>query len=147
MTSIPATASALTAPSTSALIPATMKKSGLVWLEIGTYSPVAVWHVWHNDVCYVLHVGTESNGTEQAVPGLAEATQCHVITRSATTHARTARWRGTVHSVSPDSAEWDELLPLLIANRLNLRSAGNAPQRWARKCVLSRIVPAVSTGG
>ncbi len=122
------------------LIPAAMKKAGLVWLEIDLQRPIAAWHVWHNDRCYILH-----GGAEQTVPGLAEAAQCHVITRSSLTYARTARWLSTVHSVPSGSAEWDELLPLLVARRLNLTDAGEVAGRWARDCVLSRVTPAVST--
>ncbi len=142
----------LAAPTKVAVVPAVMKKTGLVWLEVGTHPAVAVWHVWHNEVCYVLHSSrkvddTDVDDTEQVVTGLAEAVQCHVITRSVTTRARTARWRGTVHPVVPDCAEWDELLPLLIAKRLNLTDADRAAQRWARDCVLSRIVPTESAVG
>ncbi len=120
--------------STAVLIPAVMKKAGVVWLELLKPPATAVWMVWHESTCYVLH-----GGSGQIVPGLADATTCYVITRSTTTRERTARWKASVRNVQPDTAEWNELLPLLVAKRLNLSDYEQAPQRWARECTLSGL--------
>ncbi|MGI8647614.1 MAG: hypothetical protein DLM55_08330 [Acidimicrobiales bacterium] len=121
------------------LIPAVMKKAGLVWIEPTGAPASAVWMVWHESTCYVLH-----GGGEQIVPGLADTSTCYVITRSATTRERTLRWKADVHHVQSETAEWNELLPLLIAKRLNLSDYEQAPQRWARECMLSRLHPSIS---
>ncbi|HEX3732561.1 MAG TPA: hypothetical protein VHU91_06555 [Mycobacteriales bacterium] len=118
----------------SILLPAVMKKAGLIWLQLDDRSPIGAWHVWHGDVCYVLH-----GGNEQRVPGLAEAARCRVITRSASTRARTAEWAAAVTTVAPNSREWTEVAPLLLANRLNLTDHDTALERWAAECTVSRL--------
>ncbi|MGH3428581.1 MAG: hypothetical protein ACRDQZ_13600, partial [Mycobacteriales bacterium] len=124
----------------SILLPAVMKKAGLVWLQLSDRSPVGAWHIWHDDACYVVH-----GGNEQQVPGLTEAARCRVITRSANTRARTAEWAAAVTTVAPNSREWTEVAPLLLANRLNLTDHDTALERWAIECTVSRLQPSFTT--
>ena len=120
----------------SALVPAVMKKAGLVWIELDGKPPVAAWHVWHEGACYVLH-----GSGEQRVPGLGDSTECRVIVRAAATRQRTAAWDAAVSRVAPDGEEWAEIAPLLLAKRLNLRDHDDAVARWEAECTLSRLDP------
>ena len=123
------------------LLASAMKKAGVVWLRVpGQSRDTGVWLVWQNTpekaAGYVLH-----GPGEQTVPGLAETQACSVIVRSSGTRARILEWRATVERVAPNTPEWNELLPTLVTKRLNLSDSANAPARWAKNCVLSRLTP------
>lgn len=112
------------------------KKSGLVWISVGGAPPRAVWHLWHEGAAYVV-----SGGTEQPVPGLAEATTAAVTVRSKDKGGRLVTWRARVEPVEPDGERWREVVPLLLAKRLNTRDGEAAPGRWAAESTIRRLVP------
>jgi hypothetical protein len=41
----------------------------------------------------------------------------------------------------PESQEWQDVTPTLLAKRLNLPDGDEAPVRWARECTLWRLTP------
>jgi hypothetical protein len=41
----------------------------------------------------------------------------------------------------PGTPEWDEVVPLLLAKRLNPQDRAEQAQRWARECVVLRLTP------
>lgn len=127
-------------PTESAVVAEAMKKSGLIWLRIGEGRPQAVWHLWHEDSAYVLH-----GGEEQPAPGLGEAVttagQVTVSVRSKDNGARLAVWLATVSELLPDSEQWQTVVPLLAAKRLNAPDGPAAPERWARTSRVHRLTP------
>lgn len=128
-----------------ALVVEATKKSGLLWIAVGDAGPVPAWHLWKDDRAYVV-----LGPGEQQVPGLAEADRCTVTVRSTDNGGRIVSWVAAVSRVRPDGEEWDEVLPTLLAGRLNLADAGAARQRWARDAAVLRLDPTgelVEAGG
>lgn len=119
-----------------ALVVEATKKSGLLWIAVGDARPAPAWHLWKDDRAYVV-VGPG----EQQVPGLAEADRCTVTVRSSDNGGRIVSWRAAVRRVPPDGEEWDEVLPALLAGRLNLPDAAAARQRWADTAAVLRLDP------
>jgi hypothetical protein len=119
-----------------ALVTEATKKSGLLWIGVGERRPVAAWHLWKDDRAYVV-VGPG----EQDVPGLATASSATVTVRSTDKGGRIVTWRAAVTRVEPDGEEWDEVLPALLAGRLNLPDSANARQRWATTAAVLRLEP------
>jgi len=114
-----------------------MRKAAVVWVAAAGGRPVGAWPVWHEGAAYVL-----SGGREQQLPDLAGAHSCVVTVRSGDTGGRIVSWPASVHRVEPDGPEWQAVLPLLTAKRLNTPDSDEAPRRWARESVLHRLVPA-----
>jgi hypothetical protein len=113
------------------------KKSGLVWIAVpGQARPVAAWHVWRDDAVYLV-----TGPGEQAMPGLNDAATCDVTVRSTDKGSRVVTWRAAVSRVDPDTSEWAEAVPALLAGRLNLPDAAHAEQRWASTCTVLRLTP------
>jgi hypothetical protein len=119
-----------------ALVEEAARKSGLVWIQPRDAERAqAVWHVWQDGAVYVL-----SGGLEQPVPdGLADGTLLTV--RSKDKRSRLATVATRVRTVEPGSAEWETVVPALVAKRLNLPDGEAAPARWARECTLHRLEP------
>lgn len=123
-----------------ALVDEAMKKSGLIWIDTGlAVGAQAAWYVWANGAAYVL-----TGGVEQPDAGLSQAPSARVVARSKDTRSRLVEWPGSVSSVSPDDADWDEIAGALAKARLNLTDAATAPARWARDPAMAiyRIEPA-----
>jgi hypothetical protein len=97
-----------------ALITEAARKAGVLWIGAPGRTPVPAWQVWRDGASYVL-----TGPGEQSLPGLAEASRCTVIARSAETGGRIATWTATVTPVEPDTSEWREIAPALAAARLN----------------------------
>jgi hypothetical protein len=112
-----------------ALITEAARKAGVLWIGAPGRTPVPAWQVWRDGATYVL-----TGPGEQSLPGLAGATRCTVIARSADTGGRIATWTATVTRVEPDSAEWREIVPALAAARLN------AHPDWTTATIL-RLTP------
>ena len=123
-------------PEVPPLVVEATKKSGLVWIAVGDARPVAAWHLWKDDRAYVV-VGPG----EQDVPGLAEAGECTVTVRSSDKGGRIVSWRAAVRRVAPGGEEWDEILPTLLAARLNLPDSAGARERWASTAAVLRLDP------
>ncbi len=121
------------------LIDETTKKSDLVWLAydgLDGQSTRAAWHVWHKGAAYVV-----CDGSEQQMPGLADADSAIVCVRSKDNWGLLVAWRAAVELVPPGSPAWNEVVPLLVGKRLNNRDGEGAADRWARECKVARLVP------
>jgi hypothetical protein len=118
------------------LIEEATKKSGLIWVRPTGHGPhaQAVWHVWQDGCAWVL-----TGGIEQPLPDLFE--RAYVTVRSKDKGARLLTWVADVSRVEPDSEKWNDVVPTLLAKRLNLPDGDEAPKRWARECILWRLAP------
>lgn len=113
------------------------KKSGLAWVSVpGQPRVFPVWHLWRDDAAYVV-----AGPGEQPAPGLAESPSCDVTVRSTDKGGRIVTWRAAVSRVEPGSDGWLEIVPVLLAERLNLTDAPEAEQRWMRSCAVLRLAP------
>ena len=121
------------------LVAEAMKKAAVGWLTIGDRPATAVWLTWIDDAVYVVH-----GGSEQPVPGLADARECTVGVRGE--HGgRIVTWPATVERIAPETATWDEVAPQLAQKRLNAPDPVGAPARWAdpaNQVLVSRLTPA-----
>jgi hypothetical protein len=118
------------------LVAEATKKAGLLWIAVGDRRPAAAWHLWREDRAYVV-----TGPGEQPVPGLAEADRCAVTVRSADSGGRIVTWQAAVERVAPGGEEWREVVPALLAARLNLPDSAAAEQRWARGAAVLRLTP------
>lgn len=109
-----------------ALIEEASKKAAVAWLD-----GRAVWCLWHNGALYVVH-----GPGEQPAPALALSTVD--VTVRGDHGGAIVTWPASVDRVQPGTAEWDEVVPLLAAKRLN---GSASPDRWARDCTVSRLSP------
>ncbi|HEY7103567.1 MAG TPA: hypothetical protein VH573_18160 [Mycobacteriales bacterium] len=96
------------------LVDEVARKAGVLWVAAPGHAPVPAWPVWRDGATYLL-----TGPGEQALPGLADATGCTVVARSADTGGRVATWHAAVARVAPDSDEWRQVVPALTAGRLN----------------------------
>lgn len=119
-----------------ALLDEGLKKSAVLWLQAlpdGRAQPL--WHVYDGTAVHLL-----TGGLEQPAPGgLADGGTARLVLRSKATRARVLVVDGAVSVVAPQSAEWEAVVPLLTAKRLNLPDGERAPQRWAAQCTVWRI--------
>lgn len=124
------------------IIDAATKKSDLVWISVPDQPAASgqqtrpAWHVWHQGAVYLVF-----DGSEQRMPGLADADSVVVTVRSKDKGGTVVSWRGAVELVPPGSPAWQEVTPLLVGKRLNNRDGDAAPDRWARECRVARLVP------
>ncbi len=118
------------------LVEEAMKKAAIVWLSTGG-RPYGVWCLWVDGALYVV-----SGPGEQPAPGLPEATDALVSARG--DHGgRILTWPAEVRRVSPDTPEWDTVVPQLAGKRLNASgTSAETAARWAAGCVVSRLAPA-----
>ncbi len=114
------------------------RKSAVVWVvPDGADRAHPVWHLWHDAAAYVV-----TGGLEQPLPGVAPGTVAVVVVRSkATQNDRLVQWVASVDAVLPGTPEWDEVVPLLHAKRLNAPDAEQQPARWARESTVLRLTP------
>lgn len=114
------------------LIAEATRRSGAVW--VGGAELSLVWHLWHDGAMHLV-----GGGPEQPLP-VGPGDRARVVVRSAASQAGVVvEWEADVTAVPPDSAAWDEVVPLLAAERLNAE-AGRA-DRWATECVVLRFTP------
>jgi hypothetical protein len=113
-----------------------MKKAAVAWVAAGDHPPVVLWCLSLDGALYVV-----SGPGEQTAPGLAHATDAIVSLRG--DHGgRIVRWVADVTQVDPRSEEWETVAPQLAGKRLNAPStADELVARWARECVINRLVP------
>ncbi|MBC7372785.1 MAG: hypothetical protein H7323_02190 [Frankiales bacterium] len=52
------------------------------------------------------------------------------------------QWEAAVSSVEPGSQRWDEVTPLLAAERLNAASVQDLPGQWAATSTVLQLSPA-----
>ena len=116
------------------LIAEATRRAGVVWLGPAGRPPALVWHLWHDGSAYVL-----GGGDEQALP-VAPGDDAVVVVRSTASQSGVVvAWPADVRAVEPGTPEWDEVLPLLAAARLN--APAGADQRWAGECTVLRLSP------
>lgn len=114
---------------TPSLVAEATRRSGVVWV-----GGALLWQVWHDGAMYVV-----GGGPEQALP-VAPGDRVTVAVRSKTAPAGLlVEWDADVQLVEVGTPQWDEVLPLLAAERLNAE-AGRA-DRWATECTVLRFVP------
>ena len=124
------------------IIDAATKKSDLIWLSVpdqvaaSGQSSRPAWHIWHQGAAYLVF-----DGSEQRMPGLADADSVVVTVRSKDKGGTVVAWRAAVEQVPPGSPAWNEVTPLLVGKRLNNRDGDAAPARWAKECRIARLVP------
>ena len=117
------------------LIAEATRRSGVVWVSADGSAPRLVWHVWHADALYLV-----GGGSEQQLPELGD--RAVVVVRSKASQSdRVVTWEADVAPVPPGTPLWDEVVPLLVGERLNAPSVEELPELWARECVVLRLVP------
>jgi hypothetical protein len=120
---------------TDALVEEATRRSGLVWVRPdGSAREHPVWQVWHEGASYVV-----TGGAEQPVPVTARAV---VVVRSRARQGdRLVEWVADVVAVEPGSEEWERVVPVLSAARLNAPDGEEQPRRWARESTVLRLRP------
>jgi hypothetical protein len=118
-----------------------LKKSTVVWVEVpgeaGTGDrAVPVWYGTLDGRVYVL-VG----GSEQRVPGLAEAERAVLIARSKEQQSLVAEVEATARVVDPSDPLYGRVASVLLPRRLNLRDGEQAVDRWRKECTLVELTP------
>jgi hypothetical protein len=122
----------------SALVEEATRRSGVVWLLVpGVARAQPVWHLWHEGAAHLV-----AGGGEQRLDGVDDGVRVLVVVRSRERQAdRVVQWWATAQVRAPGTPEWDALVPLLSARRLNARDAAQQPQRWAQDSVVLSLVP------
>ena len=116
------------------LIAEATRRAGVVWLGPAGRPPALVWHLWHDGSAYVL-----GGGAEQALP-VSPGDDAVVVVRSkASQSGVVVTWHAEVTAVEPGTEQWDQVLPLLAAERLN--APAGAESRWAAECAVLRLSP------
>jgi hypothetical protein len=114
-----------------------LKKSTVVWVEVpGEGGTVPVWYGTLDGRVYVL-VG----GSEQHVPGLAEADRAVLIARSKEQQSLVAEVEASARVVPPSDPLYARVAPVLLPRRLNLRDGEQAVDRWRKECTLVELTP------
>lgn len=123
---------------TPTLIAEATRRSGVLWLYSPDVAPVLVWHLWHDGAAYLV-----CGGDEQALPPLGPTLTVAVRSKAG---ALIVQWTATVEPVLPGSAQWQDVVPLLAAGRLNAREAEDLPRRWAESATVLRLSPQLNPG-
>jgi len=124
---------------TLALVDEATRRSRLVWVSPqGASRAMPVWHLWHDGRAYVV-----TGGSEQPLPAGLEAGRAVVGVRGGkdSREALLVRWVALVSRVEPGSAEWERVVPLLHAQRLNAPDGEQQPARWLRESTVLVLTP------
>ena len=113
-----------------------VRRSGVLWRLVPGGAPVLVWHLWHDGAAHV--VGGDGDSDEQALPALGASVDVVVRTPS----GDRLEWTAAVEVLAPGTAAWDEVVPLLAAERQSAPSVEQLPALWARHCTVVRLTPA-----
>jgi hypothetical protein len=124
-----------------AVLDEALKKSTVVWVDVpgegGTDGrAVPVWYGVLDGRVYVL-VG----GSEQHVPGLAEAGRVVLIARSKEQQSLVAEVEASARVVPGSDPLFAKVAPVLLPRRLNLRDGEEAVDRWRKECTLVELTP------
>lgn len=117
----------------STLVAEATRRSGVLWVSSPTVAPTLVWHLWHDGAAYLV-----CGGEEQPLPELGPTATVVVRSKAG---ARVVDWEADVSEVAPGSARWDEVVPLLAAERLNAADAEGLPSRWAAGSTVLELRP------
>ncbi|MEX2290641.1 MAG: hypothetical protein WD794_09980 [Mycobacteriales bacterium] len=116
------------------LIAEATRRSGAVWVGLPQEQPSLLWHVWHDGAAYVV-----GGGPEQHLP-VGPGDRALVVVRSKAAQAGVVvEWPASVEAVLPETPLWEQVVPLLAAERLNAE-AGRAG-RWAKESSVLRLSP------
>ncbi len=116
------------------LVSEATKRSSVVWVSADGTAPRLLWHVWHADALWLV-----GGGEEQELPPLED--RAVVVVRSRASQSdRVVTWAADVTRVVPGSPEWEEVVPLLAAERLNAVTTDLAEQ-WAAGSTVLRLLP------
>jgi hypothetical protein len=125
---------------TPALIAEATRRSAVVWVQVDgdpqRHHPV--WQVWHEDRMYVV-----TGGIEQPLP-LSDRAVVSVRSKDRQGDLL-VRWVASVSVVEPATAQWDDVVPLLHAARLNAPDGEEQPARWARESTVLCFTPTGET--
>jgi len=124
------------------------KKSSVAWIRVGPQT-FPVWHEWvetvdeaGDTVGAVCVVGSpEPGGSEQPVPPLGEGDTAVVLLRSKADRQLAAAVPVVASTVDPSSELWEPVTGALKSGRLNAPDLATMTDRWARECVVLRLVP------
>ena len=117
------------------LVAEATRRSGVVWVSADGTDPRLVWHLWHDDALWLV-----GGGEEQELPPL-EGTAVVAVRSKAAQSGRVVEWEAAVTQVLPGTPQWDEVVPLLAAERLNASSATDLPAQWAARSTVLRLAP------
>lgn len=124
-----------------ALVEEGARKSALLWIAPAGRPARPAWHVWHDGAVHILQ-SRAPDGTEQHVPGLAEAAWAEVTLRSKDKGGRLLTWTAEITVLTPEDERWPDAATALHRERLNAPDGEAQPARWARDCVIVRLGPA-----
>lgn len=111
------------------LVAEATRRSGVVWV-----AGQLLWHVWHDGAMHVV-----GGGPEQPLP-VGPGDRALVVVRSQAAQAGVVvEWPAQVSAVEPGTPLWEEVVPLLAAERLN--ALAGQVERWAAECVVLRFTP------
>jgi hypothetical protein len=124
-----------------AVLAEALKKSTVVWITVpgpdGTNQQgIPAWYGLQDNKIYVL-----TGGSEQRIPGLAEAERAILTARSKDLQSRVTDIEASARVVPPDDPLFDKVVPILLPRRLNLRDGDAAAERWRKECTLVELTP------
>jgi hypothetical protein len=130
-----------TTGSDAAVLDEALKKSTVVWIEVpgegGTGGrAVPVWYGTLDGRVYVLE-----GGSEQHIPGLAEADQVVLAARSKELQSLVAEVEASARVVPASDPLFNRVVAVLLPRRLNLRDGEQAAERWRKECTLVELTP------
>lgn len=143
------------------------RRSSVAWVGLDGARPKAVWYLWHDGACWLVTAGgaaaaepaeVDRSGAldpaaavatagpaaavEQQLKGAHTATTALVALRSKERQGGLiVTFLAAVSRVTPGTTEWDQVVPLLHAARLNAADGERQPARWARSATVLRLVP------
>jgi hypothetical protein len=124
-----------------AVLDEALKKSTVAWVEVpgegGTGGrAVPVWYGTLDGRVYVL-----TGGSEQQIPGLAEAERVVLSARSKEQQSLVAEVEAAARVVPPSDPLYARVAPVLLPRRLNLRDGERAVERWRKESTLVELTP------
>jgi hypothetical protein len=127
--------------SDAAVLDEALKKSTVVWIEVpgegGTGGrAVPAWYGTLDGHVYVL-----TGGSEQRIPGLADADRAVLVARSKELQSLVAEVEASARVVPPDDPLFARVVAVLLPRRLNLRDGDQAAERWRKECTLVELTP------
>lgn len=120
------------------------KKSSVAWIRVEP-NTFPVWHAWvdgTDEGGAICVVGSyEPDGSEQQVPALGEGDEAVVFLRSKTDRQLAAAVPVIASVIEPGSELWEPITSALKSGRLNAPDMPTMVDRWARECLVLRLVP------
>lgn len=120
------------------------------WIRVES-NTFPVWHEWvetddnragEDSAGAICVVGNyEPDGLEQQVPALGEGDEATVFLRSKSDRQLAAAVPVVAEVIEPDSELWEPITTALKSGRLNAPDLHTMVDRWARECLVLRLVP------